>query len=88
MNKLLLPQDYQDMLTNLNATAPISTGYTASTFDPRINKLAGAAGSGGATVEYLDYVVNSNTHRQPTQAANDVRVLRSAVNPLFMTWDL
>lgn len=88
VNKLLWPQDYQDMLTNLNATAPVSTGYTASTFDPRINKLAGAAGSGGTTVEYLDYVVSSNNHRQPTQSRNDVRILRSAADPLFMTWDL
>lgn len=88
VNKLIWPQDYQDMLINLNAKAPASTGYTASTFDPRINKLAGAAGSGGTTVEYLDYIVSSNTHRQPIQATNDVRVLRSAANPLFMTWDL
>lgn len=88
VNKFLWPQDYQDMLTNLNATAPISTGYTASTFDPRVNKLAGAAGSGGTTVEYLDYVVSSNTHRQPIQSRNDVRILRSTADPLYMTWDL
>lgn len=88
VNKLLWPQDYQDMLTNLNATAPVSTGYTASTFDPRVNKLAGAAGSGGTTVEYLDYVLSSNTHRQPLQARNDVRILRAASNPMYMTWDL
>jgi endonuclease/exonuclease/phosphatase family metal-dependent hydrolase len=88
VNKFLWPQDYQDMLTNLNATAPISTGYTASTFDPRVNKLAGAAGSGGSTVEYLDYVVASNTHRQPTQSRNDVRILRTTADPLYMTWDL
>lgn len=88
VNKLLWPQDYQDMLSNLNATDPVSTGYTASTFDPRVNKLAGAAGSGGTTVEYLDYIVSSNTHRQPIQARNDVRVLRSIANPMYMTWDL
>lgn len=88
VNKFLWPQDYQDMLNNLNATAPISTGYTASTFDPRVNKLAGAAGSGGTTVEYLDYVVSSNTHRQPIQSRNDVRILRSTADPVFMTWDL
>jgi hypothetical protein len=75
-------------LTNLNATAAPSTGYTASTFDPRVNKLAGAAGSGGTAVEYLDYVVASNTHRQPTQARNDVRILRTTADPLYMTWDL
>ena len=88
VNKLKWPQDYQDMLMNLNATAPITTGYTTSTFDPRVNKLASAAVSGGTTVEYLDYVLNSNTHRQPKQARNDVRILRSTVDPLYMTWDL
>lgn len=88
VNKLLWPQDYAQMLVNLNGTAPISTGYTASTFDPRVNQLAGAAGSGGTTVEYLDYIVSSNTHRQPIQSRNDVRIVRSAANPVFMTWDL
>jgi endonuclease/exonuclease/phosphatase family metal-dependent hydrolase len=88
VNKMLWPQDYAQMLLNLKATDPVSTGYTASTFDPRVNKLAGAAGSGGTTVEYLDYIVSSNTHRQPIQSRNDVRIIRSAANPLFMTWDL
>ncbi|MEC7120393.1 MAG: sphingomyelin phosphodiesterase [Pseudomonadota bacterium] len=88
VNKFLWPQDYAQMLVNLNATDPISTGYTESTFDPRINKLAGAAGSGGTTIEYLDYVVSSNTHRQPIQTRNDVRIVRSAADPVFMIWDL
>ena len=88
VNKLLWPQDYAQMLSNLNATDPVSTGYTDSTFDPRINTLSGAAGSGGETVEYLDYVVYSNTHRQPIQSRNDVRVPRTAVAPLFHTRDL
>lgn len=88
VNKLLWPQDYAQMQVNLNATVPVSTGYTASTFDPRINKLAGAGFSGGSTVEYLDYVVSSNNHRQPMQSRNDVRILRSAADPVFMTWDL
>ena len=88
VNKFLWPQDYAQMLVNLNGTDPVSTGYTASTFDPRINSLAGAAGSGGTTVEYLDYVVSSNNHRQPIQARNDVRVIRSAANPVFGVWDL
>ena len=88
VNKLAWPQDYAQMLVNLNGTAPVSTGYTASTFDPRTNSLSGAAGSGGTTVEYLDYVVSSNNHRQPIQARNDVRIIRSAADPLFKTWDL
>ncbi len=88
VNKLLWPQDYAQMQINLNCTVPVSTGYTASTFDPRVNKLAGAGLTGGSTVEYLDYVVSSNNHRQPMQARNDVRILRSAADPVFMTWDL
>jgi len=88
VNKLLWPQDYAQMQINLNGTVPVSTGYTESTFDPRVNKLAGAGLTGGSTVEYLDYVVSSNNHRQPMQARNDVRILRSAADPVFMTWDL
>ena len=88
VNKLIWPQDYADMLTNLNATDPVSTGYTAATFDPRINILATAAGSGGDTVEYLDYVVYANDHRQPVQSRNDVRIKRAATAPLFHTRDL
>lgn len=88
VNKLLWPTDYAQMLANLNGTAPGSTGYTASTFDPRVNKLAGAAGSGGTTVEYLDYVVYSNNHRQPQTSRNDVRIIRSAAAPVFTIWDL
>lgn len=88
VNKLIFPTDYAQMLANLNATNPVSTGYTASTFDPRINTLAGRAGSGGTAVEYLDYVVTSNNHRQPLQARNDVRIIRSAAAPVFRTWDL
>lgn len=88
VNKLLWPQDYAQMLVNLNATAPASSGYSAATFDPRINILSGAAGSGGETVEYLDYVVYANDHRQPLLSRNDVRIPRSAVSPLFHTRDL
>ena len=37
VNKLLWPQDYAQMQINLNGTVPVSTGYTESTFDPRVN---------------------------------------------------
>ena len=60
----------------------------AKILESTITLLAGAAGSGGTAVEYLDYVVASNTHRQPTQARNDVRILRTTADPLYMTWDL
>lgn len=88
VNKLLWPGDYAQMLTNLNATDPVSTGYTEATFDPRVNQNATAAGSGGSTVEYLDYVVYANDHLQPNAARNDVRVLRSVAPSVWGTWDL
>lgn len=87
VNKFIWPQDYLDMLANLNATDPVSTGYEA-TFDPRVNENAGASGSGGTAVEYLDYVVYANDHRQPAVSRNDVRVLRSVAEPVWGMWDL
>lgn len=88
VNKLKFPGDYADMLYHLAATDPVSTGYTAATFDPRVNQNAGAAFSGGDAVEYLDYVVFSNDHRLPVESRNDVRVPRSLAAPLWGTWDL
>jgi endonuclease/exonuclease/phosphatase family metal-dependent hydrolase len=87
VNKLKWPGDYALMLTNFNATDPVSTGHDA-TFDPRINTLAQAYGSGGDLVEYLDYVLSANDHRQPTQSRNDVRIFRSGAAPVFHTRDL
>jgi len=87
VNKLKWPADYAQMLVNLNATDPVSTGHDA-TFDPRINTLSQAYGSGGDTVEYLDYVVFANDHRQPADARNDVRVPRSTAQGLWGVWDL
>ncbi len=55
------------MFANLQAAEPEYSGYTASTFDPRINNFAGEPMSGGENVEYLDYaVVSSSTHRKLT----------------------
>ena len=86
VNKLKFPGDYQQMLANLNATAPQPTGYTRSTYDPDVN--ANADGELSLGVEYLDYVVVSNTHRQPVASRNDVRVPRSDSNDLWGIWDL
>lgn len=87
VNKLKWPGDYAQMLSNFNATDPVSTGHDA-TFDPRINTLAQAYGSGGELVEYLDYVLYANDHRQPVEAANDVRIFRSGAADVFFTRDL
>jgi endonuclease/exonuclease/phosphatase family metal-dependent hydrolase len=84
VNKLKFADDYQQMQQNLQAVVPMSTGYTASTFDPRVNKYAAKYD----TVEYLDYVVWSRLHRQPTAARNDVRVPRSTSGALWGKWDL
>lgn len=87
VNKLLWPGDYAQMLGILNATDPVSTGHDA-TFDPRINTLSQAYGSGGDTVEYLDYVVYANDHLQPVAARNDVRIPRSTGQGVWGVWDL
>ncbi|MCH8498889.1 MAG: sphingomyelin phosphodiesterase [Marinobacter sp.] len=86
VNKLKFPGDYAQMLVNLNAWMPEVTGYTKSTFDPEVN--ANASGYLSSGVEYLDYVVVSNTHRQPVSAGNDVRVPRSDSDRLWGVWDL
>lgn len=86
VNKLKFPGDYQQMQANLQATAPQSTGYSRSTYDPTVNQNAEGALSLG--VEYLDYVVVSNTHRQPVSSRNDVRVPRSDSDDLWGIWDL
>ena len=82
VNKFLFPEDHSGMLSRLNATEPTNTGYEA-TFDARINRLIGSD-----KVQYLDYVVYSNTHRVPVQSRNDVRVPRSANDALWNWWDL
>jgi endonuclease/exonuclease/phosphatase family metal-dependent hydrolase len=86
INKLKFPGDYQQMLANLKAAAPQPTGYARSTFNPDVNVNADGALSLG--MEYLDYVVVSNTHRQPVASRNDVRVLRSDSYNLWGIWDL
>lgn len=84
VNKLKFPDDYASTQQNLNASVPVSTGYTASTFDVRVNHYASAYD----TVEYLDYVMWSNDHRQPVDSRNDVRVPRSTSDALWGKWDL
>ena len=84
VNKLRYADDYSQMQANLRAVVPAISGYSASTFDPRVNHYAASYD----TVEYLDYLVYSTAHRQPRQAGNDVRVLRSTSDALWRKWDL
>lgn len=84
VNKLKFADDYQAMQQNLRAKVPLISGYTASTFDPRVNYYAAKYD----TVEYLDYVLYSTDHRLPQQSGNEVRVPRSVSQPLWQRWDL
>ena len=88
VNKRKFPIDYQNMLNNLQASAPNYAGYTESTFDPRINGFAGQIGSGGDNIEYLDYIVVSNEYRAETSNTNTVKVPRTSAKSLWKHWNL
>lgn len=84
VNKLRFADDYSQMQANLAATVPAISGYSAATFDPRVNHYAASYD----TVEYLDYLVYSTAHKQPRYSVNDVRVFRSTSDALWRKWDL
>lgn len=88
VNKLKFPTDYQNMFVNLKAAEPEYAGYTASTFDPRINGFSGQPGSGGENVEYLDYIVVSDEYQPATDNSNTVAVPRTSATELWGHWDL
>ena len=88
VNKLLFPEDYQQMLATLEASEPTYTGHTESTFDPFINVHGTAFGSGGDHIEYLDYVLVSNQYAVPNANVNNVRIPRSTTQSLWGLWDL
>ena len=85
---LTFPSDDQEMFANLQAIEPEYSGYTASTFDPRINNFAGEPMSGGENVEYLDYVVVSSEYAVKTQNNNRVDVPRSTSSELWKHYNL
>ncbi|WP_119394288.1 sphingomyelin phosphodiesterase [Salinibius halmophilus] len=85
VNKLkFATSDYPAMLANLNASEPGYAGYTASTFDPRINSFAAEYD----VVEYLDYILVSNEYDQSQSNINEVTVPRSTDARLWEHWDL
>lgn len=88
VNKRKFPGDYQQMIANLSAIEPQYTGYTESTFDPRINDFAGEALSGGENVEYLDYVMVSNEYGIKAYNDNRVDVPRSTDERLWKHYNL
>ena len=84
VNKLLFPDDFQQMMTTLESSEPDYQGYTESTFDPRININSQAFDS----VEYLDYVFVSDSHAVANSNVNTVRVPRSTDTSMWKLWDL
>ncbi|WP_391091326.1 endonuclease/exonuclease/phosphatase family protein [Vibrio sp. NH-UV-68] len=88
VNKLKFPSDYQQMIANLSAVEPSYSGYSASTFDPRINDFAGEVTSGEENVEYLDYVMVSNEYRIASSSDNRVDVPRSTDERLWTHYNL
>lgn len=87
VNKLKFPDDYQNMLTNLQSSEPVYAGYTLATFDPRVNVHATSTISGGS-VEYLDYILVSDSHKTMANNTNTTRVPRSTSETFWQTWDL
>ncbi len=82
VNKFKFPGDHDLMLDTLNASEPTNTGHGA-TYDAPINSNIGSE-----KVQYLDYVLYANDHRQPVSARNDVRVPRAITADLWNWWDL
>lgn len=76
------------MIANLSALKPVYSGYTESTFDPRINDFAGEVLSGGENVEYLDYVMLSCEFGQRASNDNRVDVPRSTDASLWKHYHL
>lgn len=87
VNKLKFPDDYQNMLSTLQSSEPVYAGYTLATFDPRINIHATSTISGGS-VEYLDYILLSDSHKPMLNNTNVVKVPRSSQKDFWQTWDL
>lgn len=88
VNKRKFPVDYQRMMANLSVLEPDYSGYTDSTFDPRINDFSGKALSGGEHVEYLDYVMVSDEYAVKSYNANRVDVPRSTDERLWKHYNL
>ncbi|WP_339386401.1 sphingomyelin phosphodiesterase [Vibrio caribbeanicus] len=88
VNKRKFPGDYQQMLSNLSAIEPSYSGYTESTFDPRVNNFAGKIRDDNGNVEYLDYVMVSNEYLNKSHSDNRVDVPRSTSEGLWKHFNL
>ncbi len=76
------------MIANLSAIEPHYSGYTESTFDPRINNFAGEPLSGGEDVEYLDYVMVSKEYAVKGDNNKRVDIPRSTAESLWKHYNL
>ena len=79
---------YANMLNALQTSSPIFSGYTESTFDPRINVHAQNIFSGSSQAQYIDYIFASDEFGTINEITNEVLVPRSSDSPLWQIWDL
>jgi len=82
VDRLKHPDEFRQMLQLLNAECPPHQGY-AYTWDSTTNDLAEKNG----TFEYLDYVLWSKAHLQPSQSLNEPRIVRSAQEWKEFGWE-
>ncbi|MCP5161163.1 MAG: endonuclease/exonuclease/phosphatase family protein [Hahellaceae bacterium] len=82
VNKLLYPEDLAQMLINLDAVEPANEG-NPYTYHGDQNHWADAG-----WIEYLDYVLYSQSHLTPIASVNRVIVPRSLNEALWGKWDL
>jgi sphingomyelin phosphodiesterase len=82
VDRLKFPDEYRQMLQLLDAECPPHQGY-AYTWDSTTNDLAEKTG----TFEYLDYVLWSKAHLQPSQSLNEPRIVRSSQEWKEFGWE-
>ena len=82
VDKMRYLPEFQEMVRILNAEQPRETGHPYS-FDPQTNELA----EQGKPSECLDYVLYSKAHLRPSQAFNEVRMLRSNEEWKEFVWE-
>ena len=62
------------MLATLDVDPPEFRDYTHANFDLTINRYAAYKYSGGADVEYMDYVFVCRVHRRAVSNTNTVKL--------------
>jgi len=83
VDKTRFPSEYQAMLSTLNASEVMQSADSyAYTADGNVNAWT------DGRPEFLDYVLTSNAHLQPSAATSKVRVPRSIAASVFTDYDL